>query len=62
MERWKQSLDNYITGGRYQSWMEDLTCLKCDHKWQAKMFTEYGMTSYENDEDSVCPECGTKHE
>ncbi len=62
MERWQQSLDNYITGGQYHSWMEELVCSNCGHKWEVKMFTEYGMTFYEDDEQSVCPECGTEHE
>ena len=58
----RHELDNYITGGRYSEWMEELVCAECGYKWEAKMFTEYGMTSYYDDEDSVCPKCGKEHE
>ena len=58
MDNWQRSLDNYITGGRYSKFTEDITCDKCGHKWEVQMYEEYGMCFYEDDDDSVCPKCG----
>lgn len=60
--RMRQSLDNYITSGRYSESVEELTCKSCGYKWEVGLFTEYGMTSYKSEEDAVCPECGCGEE
>jgi len=59
--RMRRELDNYITGGRYRDWIENLTCKACGHKWEARMMEEYGMSEY-LDEDNICPECGADYE
>ncbi|MCK9597445.1 MAG: hypothetical protein M0R06_00315 [Sphaerochaeta sp.] len=62
MERWKQDLDSYITGGRYHRWTDTIKCKSCGHQWEAEFFTEYGMTNFLNDGDAVCPECDEYYE
>ena len=61
MERWQRDLDNYITGGRYRKWTEELQCKKCNNKWEARFEEEYGI-SQTIDGDSLCPVCGADYE
>ena len=61
MERWQRDLDNYITGGRYRKWTEELQCKKCGLKWNARFEEEYGMCQY-IDDDNLCPDCGADYE
>jgi len=60
-DTWKQSLDSYITSGRYRRWTEELECKNCGRRWIAMLEQEYGITTYVMD-DNLCPECGADYE
>jgi len=57
--RMRQSLDNYITGGRYTRYPEEVVCNECGHRWEVIACEEYGMRWYEPDDEVICPKCGT---
>ncbi len=59
--RFRAELDNYITGGRYHKWTEELQCKQCGYRWEALLEEEYGMSSYVGDS-NLCPECHTDYE
>jgi len=60
--RMRQSLDNYITGGRYRQWQEDIECKECGYQWEVTMCEEYGMSSFVPDEQPTCPRCKTEYD
>lgn len=58
--RTRQSLDNYITGGRYRRTETDCECKECGRTFQWTVCYEYGMSWYEPEE-VVCPYCKAEY-
>jgi len=52
-----RGLDNYITGGRYQSHGGVPHVCRNGHVWTIEMFSEYGGSFYKDEEDTVCSKC-----
>jgi Zn finger protein HypA/HybF involved in hydrogenase expression len=45
--------------GRYRA---ECHCRKCNHSWSVAVDVEYGIVNLINDDDMICPECGTEVE
>jgi len=58
--RMRQSLDHYITDGRYRETMVDVECKSCGFIFEWRVLYEYGMSWYEPEE-VTCPQCGNDY-
>jgi len=59
--RTRASLDNYITGGRYEEAMVDVVCKECEHRFEWRVCYEYGASWYKPEE-VKCPKCGADYD
>ena len=54
-----KGLDEYITNSKYREWREELTCSKCDSRWEVIIVSEYGRSFFKDEDKACCPQCGT---